>query len=242
MNFHQHTNPGGEVLILRRIPQSRISNGNGIAKDFVWPVGVGSVVTAPDWEPTNKCGHGLHGWPYGFGLGEGCDYDIINDVWLVIGVKPEDIIGELEGGAKCKFRAGTIRLEGKFGDAMHAVQSGFDSCVAAMAKESGDSSKAASSGNYSNAASSGYSSKAASSGNYSNAASSGNSCSCEATGGNNVVAIAGTGRVRVGLRGAFAVAYYTDSDGWRFLTGKVGEDGIEADTWYIAKDGKLTKE
>ena len=54
--------------------------------------------------------------------------------------------------------------------------------------------------------------------------------------------IAGTGRVRVGERGAFAVAFYTELNGWRFLTGKAGENGIEADTWYVIRDGKLTRE
>jgi len=28
---------------------------------FIWPLAVGAVVTAPDWDPTPECGHGLHG-------------------------------------------------------------------------------------------------------------------------------------------------------------------------------------
>ena len=210
MNFHQFTNTDGEVLIVRRIPQDRTTR-NG----FIWPSGVGTVVECPDWNPKPVCGGGLHGWPWGFGIGDGCDYDIIGDIWLVLGAKPEDVVGEIDCGAKCKIRRCVIRLEGAFGAAITAVQSGFDACVAAMAKEGGDSSTAASSGRYS---------------------------TCEASGKNTVAAIAGTGRIRVGLRGAFAVAYYTDADGWRFLTGKVGEDGIEADVWYVVRDGKLCKE
>jgi hypothetical protein len=159
MNFHQYANEDGEVLILRRIPKSRVTR-NG----FTWPVGAGLTVECPDWDLSPKCGHGLHGWPWGFGLGDGCDYDIIGDIWLVIGCKPEDVVGELDGGAKCKFRCGVIRLEGSFGDAMAKVQGGFDACVAMMAKElgkDGDSSKSASSGDYSKSASSGDSSKSA---------------------------------------------------------------------------------
>jgi len=61
-----------------------------------------------------------------------------------------------------------------------------------------------------------------------------------AVGGNNLAAVCGAnGKVRVGSRGAFALAFYTDADGWRFLTGKVGEDGIKADTWYEIVNGKI---
>ena len=298
MKFHEHINSDGEVLILRRIPQDRTTDGNGKGKPFIWPSGVGAVVECPDWNPEPVCGDGLHGWPLGFGLGEGCDYDIIGDIWLVVGCKPEDVAGELEKGAKCKFRKGTIRLEGSFGAAMQFVQPAFDDCVAAMAKEdlsghsstaassghsstaassgeyskaassgkystaassghsstaassghsstaasSGEYSKAASSGKYSKAASSGHSSKAASSGEYSKAASSGEYCSAEALGENTVSSIAGTGSVRAGKRGAFSVAFYTEETGWDILVGKIGRDGIEADTWYVVRDGKLVKQ
>ena len=97
LNFHAHTNDEGEVLILKRIPQSRETYGG-----FTWPIGVGSVVECPDWNADPVCGGGLHGWPWGWGLGEGSDYDIIGDVWLVLGAKPEDVVGELEGGASVR--------------------------------------------------------------------------------------------------------------------------------------------
>ena len=235
MKFHEHINSDGEVLILRRIPQDRTTDGNGKGKPFIWPSGVGAVVECPDWNPEPVCGDGLHGWPLGFGLGEGCDYDIIGDIWLVVGCKPEDVAGELEKGAKCKFRKGTIRLEGSFGAAMQFVQPAFDDCVAAMAKED-------LSGHSSTAASSGHSSTAASSGEYSKAASSGEYCSAEALGENTVSSISGTGSVRAGKRGAFSVAFYTEETGWDILVGKIGRDGIEADTWYVVRDGKLVKQ
>ena len=54
------------------------------------------------------------------------------------------------------------------------------------------------------------------------------------------VAIAASGgRAKVGKNGAFALAYYSDADGWRFITGKVGENGIKPDTWYEVREGKL---
>lgn len=225
MNFHEFINSDGEVLILRRIPKSRTTCNN-----FKWPNGTGATVECPDWNDKAECGGGLHGWPWGFGLGEGCDYDIIDDIWLVIGVKPEDVVGELNNGAKCKFRRGTIRLEGSFSDAVAKVRDGFDGCVKAMAIENG---KAAVSGDYG---------KAAVSGNGGKAAVSGDRGKCEAIGKNTLAAIAGTGKIRVGERGAFALAYWESDDaGWRFLVGKVGEDGIKPNTWYEICDGKITE-
>ena len=152
MNFHEYTNGAGEVLILRRMPQNRTTYGG-----FIWPSGVGTVVKCPNWNPIPTCGGGLHGWAWGFGLGDGCDYDIIGDIWLVIGAQPDDVVGELNGSAKCKCRRAVIRLEGSFEDARQAVQNGFDACVALMSKDSGNYSTAASSGNSSTAATFPYS-------------------------------------------------------------------------------------
>ena len=249
MNFHEWTDENGEVLIVKRIGKDRKTYGG-----FEWPTGIGTAVECPDWNPKAKCGGGLHGWPWGFGLGEGSDYDIIGDIWLVLGAKPEDVVGELDDGAKCKARRVVIRMEASFGDVMRKVRSGFDACVKAWcgknkssgysstAASSGNSSKAASSGDFSTAASSGDSSKAASSGDFSKAASSGNFSTAEAIGLNTCAAMAGnSGKIRVGERGAFAIAYYDDSMGWNFCVGKVGIDGIEANTWYEVKDGKLAK-
>jgi len=371
MKFHEWTNSDGEVLILRRVPKDR-KTCNG----FVWPRGVGASVEAPDWgtKGDTECGGGLHGWPWGWGIGDGCDYDIINDIWLVVGVKPGDIRGELDDGAKCKFHRGIIRVEGSFLDAMAAIRTGFEKCVAAVAKHNtdslesaavghhsisaaagtysksavaghssksaaagqsgrsaaagdysesvaagdysasaaagdysksaaagrqststaagrhsksaaagkcskstaaGDYSKSAVAGDYSNSAVAGHQStstvaghhsksaaagiysKSAAAGQYSTSAIAGDYSKSAAAGchsksaavghhskstaaGNNTIAtIAGTGRVRAGENGAIAIAYQEDDGGYRFVCGKVGEDGIKADTWYIVQDGKL---
>jgi hypothetical protein len=136
-----------------------------------------------------------------------------------------------------------------------AASSGYYSKAASSgnystAASSGDSSTAASSGNYSTAASSGYSSKAASSGNSSTAASSGNSSTAassgdsstaEAKGEKTIAMVAGcNGRARAGIKGAFALAWYDEAnEQMRIAVGVVGEDGIEADTWYRVEAGKL---
>jgi len=159
---HNFTHNGAEVLILRRCDKSRISK-NG----FKYPEGVGAAVASPDWNSEPQCGNGLHGWPWGFGLGEGMDYDI-NDVWLVIGAKPADIVGELDNGLKCKFKEGVIRYDGNFAGALGFIRDGFHACIQAMAAMPADAvGGEVSKGDYSKHASSGYYSKHASSGDYS---------------------------------------------------------------------------
>ena len=240
LDFHKYTNDDGDVLILKRIPKDRKTYGG-----FVWPSGIGSLVECPDWKPNTECGGGLHGWAWGWGLGDGCDYDIIGDIWLVLAAKPDDVIGNVGNvgdGPKCKAKRVTIKLEGSFGDAMNVVRPGFVACTNESAKESGDNSKQASSGNNSKQASSGYNSKQASSGDNSKQASSGNNSQLQATGKDSCSAIAAAcGRVLVGERGAFALADWTDKHGWRFITGKVGEKGIKANTWYEIRNGRSVK-
>jgi hypothetical protein len=254
---HNFTHTGAEVLILRRVGSNRAAYGG-----FIYPSGVGATVEPETWKKDSECGNGLHGWPWGFGIGEGSGFNLIDDIWLVLGAKPEDVCGELNGGMKCKCQHATIRFEGKFGDAMDFLRAGQHACIEAMArvtipagKDANVSSKdwdnLAASGNASNLAASGYASKLAASGYGSNLAASGNDSNLAASGyGSNlaasgkdcVCAIASDrGRVQVGERGAFALAYFTDADGWRFVTGKVGENGIKAGTWYRVVDGKLVE-
>ena len=243
---HQWTNADGEVLILKRIPKNRLGH-----EGFKYPKGVGSVIACPDFNTKPTCGGGIHGWPWGFGIGEGAEFDILEDVWLVLSAPPENVIGELEGGLKCKAKDPVIRFEGSFKDAWGVVAgeqtaiirnlaaSGDDSKLAA----SGDDSKLAASGNDSNLAASGNDSKLAASGYASKLAASGYASNLAASGNDSVCAVAAAcGRVKVGDRGAFAIAYWDNETGWHFVTGKVGEKGIEANVWYTVKDGKLTKD
>jgi hypothetical protein len=312
---------------------SRLKNGESItATPFRWPEGINVVVECDDWDSRPVCGGGLHGWPWGMGLGEGADYDIIDDRWIILAAAPEDVAGNLERGWKCKCRMAIKLYDGPFagawaminggrhrlieamskgmsdsskaassgysskaassgdystaassgysstaassGDSSKAASSGYSSTAASSgdsskaassgdsskAASSGDSSKAASSGDYSTAASSGDSSKAASSGysstaassgdsskaassgDSSKAASSGDSSKADAKGKDTAAAVVGSsGRVRVGERGAFAIACWNESEGWRFLVGKVGENGIKADTWYAVENGTLVE-
>ncbi len=79
----------------------------------------------------------------------------------------------------------------------------------------------------------GYGSTAASSGDGSTAASSGYG---------TVAFVAGIdGSAKAGDNGCIALCYY-DGKRNRVLVGYVGEDGIEADTFYVARGGKLVKQ
>lgn len=44
-----------------RTPEGQLVSPHPKAKGFIWPERVGSVVVAPDWDPTETCGGGLHG-------------------------------------------------------------------------------------------------------------------------------------------------------------------------------------
>lgn len=98
-----------EILVLRTCAKNGESYGG-----FTWPLTVGAVVTAPDWEPTNNCGNGLHGLPWGVG-GNYCD--VSANVWLVLRV---DIASDyIDMGNKCKFK--TCIVEGRFDNARDAT-------------------------------------------------------------------------------------------------------------------------
>jgi len=79
---------------------------NGISSHGFCYGNVGDVVTAPDWDPTPKCGGGLHGLLEADGewlLLEG-------QQWLVIEADEKDIVRI--GDDKCKFRTGKILYRG----------------------------------------------------------------------------------------------------------------------------------
>jgi hypothetical protein len=192
---HQWTNKDGDVLILKRIKPNRKGYG-----EFIYPSGVGTVITAPDWNSEPKCGGGIHGWPWGFGLGEGVDYDILNDIWLVLSEKPENVVGELEKGWKCKARAPRIVFEGTFTQVWGLVCAEQSAIIKQMARgpdsnlaASGDGSNLAASGDGSNLAASGPGSKLAASGYGSKIAASGPDSNLAASGYGSKIAASGDG-------------------------------------------------
>ena len=185
---------------------------------FQWPES--GPVVAPDWDPNPEIeyGHGLHGLAWGDG-----DWSLLSSdssaKWLVVEVDAADLV-VAQGGTKHRYRAGTVVYCGDEVGAVSRVMCGVENFdrIAALAKgkskATGDYSKAASSGNYSKAASSGDSGIAASIGN--------------------------GGSAKAGPSGLVIVCWWDDpAKRYRACVGEVGIDGILADTWYRAVNGKL---
>ena len=98
------------VLVLRTC------NADGTShKGFQWPLEVGKQVTAPDWDPVPKCGHGLHGLLWGEGDGSLLNWK--SDArWLVLSVDSESIVDLKD---KVKFPSCTVV---HIGDQLSATQ------------------------------------------------------------------------------------------------------------------------
>lgn len=97
----------------------------------------------------------------------------------------------------------------------------------------------ATSGDYANSATSGNYAPSATSGNYANSATSGYYALSSAKGANAVAANAGNGAAMAGLGGAiFIVERDSNLNIIAVFSSLVGENGINADTWYSLKDGK----
>jgi hypothetical protein len=100
-----------------------MSSRNG----FVWPES-GPVECPPTdpndpdahWDPSPKCGNGLHGWLWGIGdLGATCGYWNADDTkWLVVEVAASDIV-DLDG--EVKFPRGTVVFCGKREEAVRLI-------------------------------------------------------------------------------------------------------------------------
>ncbi len=76
---------------------------------FVWPLTVGTTVSAPDWEKNKQCGNGLHGWLYGQGELATDYWRESSAKWLVVEVDLEDVVML---GSKCKFPSCIVRFVG----------------------------------------------------------------------------------------------------------------------------------
>ena len=112
---HKWTHASDEVLIVKCVNNDGTSYG-----EFQWPLDLNATVEAPDWRADDKCGGGLHGWPWGLSVGDGKEPDYAG-TWLVFGAKPADVVS-LDG--KCKARAGVIRYVGSWTGALAFVLAG----------------------------------------------------------------------------------------------------------------------
>ena len=124
--------------------------------------------------------------------------------------------------------------------------SGVDSKLAASGAcsklaASGAYSNLAASGAYSNLAASGACSNLAASGACSNLAASGVDSKLAASGVDSVIASSAYNACAKGAAGTWIALAEFDSDGKcvGFATGRIGDDSLKPDTWYVARGGKL---
>jgi len=215
---HQWTNGGDRVLLVR------FADRNGRSYDgFQWPSEIGSIVTAPDWRDDNECGYGLHGWPWGIGIGDGKDPVFTDAIWQVVSVEPGNV---RLLGAGPKVKAQSVRLEyvGSWWGALAKIERGRDAWITATANgnaaASGVRGNAAASGERGNAAASGVSGNAAASGVRGNAAASGWSGNAAASGWRGIAVTSGEhSTVECGATGIAAST--ADRVTWVYRTGAI---------------------
>ena len=189
---------------------------------FIWPLTVGSIVTAPDWNARAECGGGLHGLLDGIGDWELTARD--DAVWQVVGVKRSECV-DIEGG-KVKFPRCRVEYVGGFAQAMQMVQKATVTKILEMAQgntATGDSGHAAATGDRGHAAATGYSGHAAATGKFGISAS-----------------LGWKGTAQAGVDGAIALAFWNDKfELVHVFASRVGENGIEAGkTYRLNADGK----
>ena len=231
--------PKQTSLVLRSCAGDMTSHGG-----FVWP-GVGEEAVAPDWEATNECGNGLHGWLHGAGDHSASGYLDSDAKWLVVEVDDDSI--RMLGG-KVKFPRGVVRFVGdKQGAAAYIIEHdplarnvaviGASitvgdkqvACVGALGTATAGDSGTATAGD-SGTATAGYSGTAT-------AGDSGTATAGDygtATAGDSGTATAGyAGTATAGDYGEIRIRYYDHkASRYRTKVGYIGEDRLKAGVAY----------
>lgn len=112
--YHKWTNGGDKVRILKFVT----TRGKAY-RGFTWPMS--GVVRPEHWQAVGVCGHGLHGWAWGIGFGEGKSPRWQGKRWIVFEADPADII---RIGSKVKAKCGTVIYSGSFAGALALITKG----------------------------------------------------------------------------------------------------------------------
>jgi len=203
----------------------RTCNADGTSysgSSFVWPMTVGAIATAPDWNDRAECGGGLHGLLDGIGAWELTARD--NAVWQVVAVKRSECV-DIDGN-KVKFPRCRIEYVGGFAQAMQMVQKATVTKLLEMAQgntATGDRGHAAATGDRGHAAATGDRGHAAATGKFGIAAS-----------------LSWNGTAQAAETGAIFLAYWNENGELiHVFASRVGENGIEAgQTYRLNADGK----
>ena len=125
MNLNKLKPKKGNVLILKVLPADLKARGG-----FQWPES--GYVVAPDWEPSNECRKGLHGWLWGAGNTDVVSETVLNgedSKWLIMERSADGIV-DLQG--KVKFQDCEVRFCGNKKTAIEIMQAFAPAGMAVM--------------------------------------------------------------------------------------------------------------
>ena len=211
----------------------RVCGANGESHGaFRWPLEVGAVVKAPDWNKRQECGNGLHGWLYGQG-----DHSVAGDrcvtpgaQWLVLEVDSASIV---ELGGKVKFPECIVRFVGDVKSATdylleHEPRSRSCAVIGACRAEKQDGAMVQVGA---------FGTATAGDSGTATAGDRGTATAGEfgtATAGDRGTATAGyRGTATAGEFGVIAIEYYdAKAEVYRKRIGAIGEDGLEPNVAY----------
>jgi hypothetical protein len=197
------------------VPIMRTCNANMTSRGgFKWPRK--GLVTCSDWEPTYKCGNGLHGLLNGEGNGSLLNWSG-DAVWLVVMVEESAILsGQGDLTDKCKFPCGTVVFSGA-----------RDKAIAEMVKRGANLAKIVGG--------------TATAGDYGTATAGVGGTATAGVGGTATAGYRGTatagyrGTATAGVGGILNIRYW-DGNRYRIAIFYVGEDNIEPNTPYRLND------
>ena len=178
-------------------------------KGFIWPTK--GHVEAPDWDDTEECGHGLHGWFEAQGDASCSNYLNEPDAkYLVLEVETDSII-HLDG--KCKFPKADVVFVGSRNEAIAYIEETYPYLrtmpLLFSNRTVGDNNVVAT-GDFGTAAV--------------------GDCGT-AIAGNYGTAKAGyNGTATAGFRGIIQIHYFNDRD--RIAIGYIGENGLKPNVKY----------
>ena len=238
---HQWTNGGTEVMLLKCVD----AEGRGYG-GFQYPLEVGATVEAPDWDPANRCGGGLHGWAWGIGIGGGKQPNW-SGIWLVIGVELKDIVHVSDDSHKDKARRGIIRCFTKPGEWQAATDFILQGQMAwTFHAARGSASNSGESGSASNSGASGSASNSGESGSASNSGWRGSASSL--TPGTAAISTDPLSTVKAGPYCALALAWWNSASKRNEMKCREvgcgdGSDGkLKAGVWYrMNQDGEFVE-
>ena len=199
------------MLVLRTCADDMSSNYG-----FVWPES--GPVECADWHDDYRCGHGLHGLPWGEGDGSLLCWKK-DAKWLVVEVADADVRhGQDDMTRKCKFPRGVVVFCGDRKGATDYIlaNGGARKSVVGATRTAGDYGQA--SAGYRGQASAGEGGQA-SAGEY------------------GLALVSHGGSVKADKGGVLVLLYWDEKKGRpRAVVGYVGEEGIKAGVLYRLND------